>query len=194
MAQSLSTTRQTPPAKSLARCPISQTTCSTSSPNLAPKIFPPLEAHDAKCPVTQFSNPVFSKSSFSNQLGVLSITRTISSIPRAPNSSYDYNVDVDANSHCDAGEYICVFDFWKLLNCVPGFLDTGKSKSRWEYPSPQQFHNALLRKGWKFPEEHMEPMVQLHNRLNEDAWREILKWESRNHGGYGCGTMYCSLW
>ena len=59
-----------------------------------------------------------------------------------------------------------------------------KSKSRWEYPSPQQFYNALLRKGWKFPEEHMEPMLQLHNRLNEDAWLEIMKWESRRYVRY----------
>ena len=27
-------------------------------------------------------------------------------------------------------------------------------------------------------------MVLLHNRLNEDAWNEVLQWESRFHGGY----------
>lgn len=53
--------------------------------------------------------------------------------------------------------------------------------SRWEYPSPQQFHNALVRKGWETPEEHVETMVQIHNFLNEQAWQEILKWEKKEN-------------
>jgi cytochrome c heme-lyase len=51
--------------------------------------------------------------------------------------------------------------------------------SRWEYPSPQQFYNALVRKGWETPEEHIETMVDIHNFLNEQAWQEVLKWERR---------------
>ncbi|KAH9852119.1 cytochrome c and c1 heme-lyase [Lenzites betulinus] len=53
------------------------------------------------------------------------------------------------------------------------------ASSRWEYPSPQQFYNALVRKGWETPEEHVETMVQIHNFLNEEAWQEILKWEKK---------------
>ncbi len=53
--------------------------------------------------------------------------------------------------------------------------------ARWEYPSPQQFHNALVRKGWETPEEHVETMVQIHNFLNEQAWQEILKWEKKEN-------------
>jgi hypothetical protein len=49
----------------------------------------------------------------------------------------------------------------------------------WEYPSPQQFYNALVRKGWETPEEHVETMVDIHNFLNEEAWQEVLKWERR---------------
>ena len=49
----------------------------------------------------------------------------------------------------------------------------------WEYPSPQQFYNALVRKGWETPEEHVETMVQIHNFLNERAWDEVMKWEKR---------------
>ncbi|KAJ2918641.1 hypothetical protein MD484_g1775, partial [Candolleomyces efflorescens] len=52
---------------------------------------------------------------------------------------------------------------------------------RWEYPSPQQFYNALVRKGWETPEEHVETMVEIHNFLNEEAWEEVKKWE-RRHG------------
>lgn len=50
---------------------------------------------------------------------------------------------------------------------------------RWEYPSPQQFYNALVRKGWETPEEHVETMVEIHNFLNEEAWLEVLKWEKK---------------
>ncbi|KAL5492203.1 CYC3 [Sanghuangporus weigelae] len=50
----------------------------------------------------------------------------------------------------------------------------------WEYPSPQQFHHALLRKGMETPEEHVEMMVAIHNFLNERAWDEVLRWEKRH--------------
>ncbi|KIY51926.1 cytochrome c heme lyase [Fistulina hepatica ATCC 64428] len=55
-----------------------------------------------------------------------------------------------------------------------------KTGSRWEYPSPQQFYNALVRKGWETPEEHVGTMVDIHNFLNEQAWEEVLKWERRS--------------
>jgi hypothetical protein len=55
------------------------------------------------------------------------------------------------------------------------------SAEKWEYPSPQQFYNALVRKGWETPEEHVETMVQIHNFLNEEAWLEVLKWEKRQN-------------
>lgn len=53
--------------------------------------------------------------------------------------------------------------------------------TKWEYPSPQQFYNALARKGRETPEEleHVETMVEIHNFLNEQAWLEVLKWEKR---------------
>lgn len=52
---------------------------------------------------------------------------------------------------------------------------------KWQYPSPQQFYNALVRKGWETPEEHIEVMVEIHNFLNEQAWQEVLKWEKRQY-------------
>ena len=56
-------------------------------------------------------------------------------------------------------------------------IPKAKSSENWEYPSPQQFYNALIRKGWETPEESIETMVDIHNFLNEEAWNEILKWE-----------------
>ncbi|WVR09016.1 hypothetical protein IAU60_006076 [Kwoniella sp. DSM 27419] len=53
----------------------------------------------------------------------------------------------------------------------------------WDYPSPQQFYNALVRKGWETPEESVEVMVDIHNFLNERAWQEVMKWEKKLPGG-----------
>ncbi|KAI8810485.1 cytochrome c/c1 heme-lyase [Cladochytrium replicatum] len=55
------------------------------------------------------------------------------------------------------------------------------SAETWEYPSPQQFYNALKRKGWETPVEDVPVMVQIHNFLNEACWGEILKWEQKYH-------------
>lgn len=52
----------------------------------------------------------------------------------------------------------------------------------WDYPSPQQFYNALVRKGWETPEESMEVVTEIHNFLNEAAWEEVMKWERRVPG------------
>jgi len=66
----------------------------------------------------------------------------------------------------------------RTLSSIPKADESAK----WEYPSPQQFYNALVRKGWETPEEHVETMVHIHNFLNERAWEEVLRWE-REHNG-----------
>jgi cytochrome c heme-lyase len=54
------------------------------------------------------------------------------------------------------------------------------SGTKWEYPSPQQMYNAMLRKGHTdTPIDAVESMVAWHNYLNEGAWAEILEWERR---------------
>ena len=53
---------------------------------------------------------------------------------------------------------------------------------KWEYPSPQQFYNALVGKGQETPEDSIEMVVAIHNFLNEQAWEEVLKWEKRLPG------------
>lgn len=56
----------------------------------------------------------------------------------------------------------------------------------WEYPSPQQMFNAMLRKGKAedIPEDAVEDMVDVHNFLNEGAWQEILGWEKPHTAKY----------
>lgn len=52
----------------------------------------------------------------------------------------------------------------------------------WEYPSPQQMLNAMLRKGkgGDIPEDAVESMVEIHNFLNEAAWQQIVEWEAKH--------------
>ena len=63
----------------------------------------------------------------------------------------------------------------------------------WVYPSPQMFWNAMLRKGWRWKEEDadmnpntMEHIIKIHNRNNEEAWNEVLKWEALH--AHECGN------
>ena len=59
----------------------------------------------------------------------------------------------------------------------------GTETDKWVYPSEQMFFNAMIRKGWKFKDEDlkgedMKHIITIHNKNNEDAWQEILKWEA----------------
>jgi cytochrome c heme-lyase len=66
------------------------------------------------------------------------------------------------------------------LEREPSTIPKGDGQGNWEYPSPQQMYNAMLRKGYTdTPEDAVESMVQVHNFLNEGAWAEIVEWERR---------------
>lgn len=59
----------------------------------------------------------------------------------------------------------------------------GTENEVWVYPSAQMFWNAMLRKGWKWKESDINPndmthIIRIHNVNNEEAWREVLKWEA----------------
>ncbi|KAM3421058.1 Holocytochrome c-type synthase [Cercospora zeina] len=72
-------------------------------------------------------------------------------------------------------------------------IPRGDGQGTWEYPSPQQMYNAMLRKGYTdTPAEHVESMVAVHNFLNEGAWDEIRGWEGRFHAGLSRGWTLCS--
>ena len=84
----------------------------------------------------------------------LSNQRTLSSIPRSVTSS---NTNSDSNS----------------ISACPVKHSPSPSTStdeNWVYPSPQQFKNALARKGKAAPLENVSMMVEIHNWMNEKAW------------------------
>eukprot|EP00536_Pseudo-nitzschia_multiseries_P002805 jgi/Psemu1/184385/e_gw1.39.155.1 len=78
---------------------------------------------------------------------------------------------------------------------VPSTIPKGgtdeSSAATWTYPSPQQFYNALARKG-KFnanggesevaSEEDMTSVVALHNNMNEKTWAKVVEWERQTYG------------
>jgi cytochrome c heme-lyase len=72
-------------------------------------------------------------------------------------------------------------------------IPRGDTESNWEYPSPQQMYNAMLRKGYTdTPVDAVESMVAVHNFLNEGAWAEICEWEHIFGKGLGAGWEVCS--
>lgn len=71
-------------------------------------------------------------------------------------------------------------------------IPKGSGDGNWEYPSPQQMYNALLRKGHTDTDiTAVEGMVSVHNYLNEGAWMEILEWEKRFGRGLYKGWQVC---
>ncbi|KZF22897.1 putative cytochrome c heme lyase [Xylona heveae TC161] len=71
-------------------------------------------------------------------------------------------------------------------------IPKGDGQGNWEYPSPQQMYNAMLRKGYDdTPQDAVEAMVAVHNFLNEGAWDEIVEWERRFSGGLAKGWEEC---
>ncbi|KAK7424772.1 holocytochrome c synthase [Neonectria punicea] len=74
----------------------------------------------------------------------------------------------------------------------PSTIPKGSGDGNWEYPSPQQMYNALLRKGYTDTDiTAVEGMVSVHNYLNEGAWMEILEWEQRFGRGLYKGWQIC---
>ncbi|KAH6693864.1 cytochrome c heme lyase [Plectosphaerella plurivora] len=70
----------------------------------------------------------------------------------------------------------------------PSTIPRSEGGGNWEYPSPQQMYNALLRKGYTDTDiTAVESMVACHNFLNEGAWAEIVGWEDRFARGLGRG-------
>ncbi|XP_065202706.1 holocytochrome c-type synthase [Planococcus citri] len=66
------------------------------------------------------------------------------------------------------------------LSSIP---KAGTDGEVWVYPSPQMFWNAMLRKGWRWKDDDLSPqdmdvIIKIHNVNNEEAWKEVLKWEA----------------
>jgi len=70
----------------------------------------------------------------------------------------------------------------RQVSSIPKVTEDGKDDF-WVYPSQQMFWNAMLRKGWRWEKDElsqkdMDHIIKIHNANNEDAWKEVLKWEA----------------
>ena len=136
---------------------------------------------DALNPLNNIPTLAQSRTS-SSQRGTLPLERTASSIPRVRSnstSSSNGNGAAAATSACP----VVHTDGAKAPPAAPEATADDANAENWVYPSPQQFYNALARKGKEAPEESIEVMVQIHNFLNERAWDEVRRWEDRRNPG-----------
>lgn len=175
-AQSTPATTTPPPG-----CPMHEKPAAAPSPppgcpmhNSTDDSTPPSFDHAPRGQVNSLNNiPDLAQQPSPGQKQTLPLERTISSIPRASSSS-------------SAPPAACPVARTTTSKDSPSSAPTNtneKGVDQWEYPSPQQFYNALVRKGWETPEESVEMMVNIHNWLNEEAWFQVRKWEERHDGG-----------
>ena len=64
----------------------------------------------------------------------------------------------------------------RVMSDIPKSDGTGET---WTYPSPQQFYNALKRKGKgaDVSEDQVDTLVAIHNNMNDVTWHMLLDWE-----------------
>ena len=138
----------------------------------SPALSPSQSTADSVNPLNNI--PALAQGPSAAQRAFLSFDRTTSSIPRSRSNS-----DVtDSTAGPPASACPVVHSIEKGKGRATA-VEEANSAERWVYPSPQQFYNALMRKGKETPEESVEMMVQIHNWLNEKAWDEVRRWEDR---------------
>ena len=132
-----------------------------------------LPPSDGSCPVQSRNAPLpppSSKPSYISKLNPLNYMPSSLSQERAEHQTIDLPTEREMSS-----------------------IPRGDAESNWEYPSPQQMYNAMLRKGYDdTPQDAVESMVAVHNFLNEGAWAEIVGWEQRFSPGLAYGLHACS--
>lgn len=72
----------------------------------------------------------------------------------------------------------------RVKSTIPKGGSTEKEGTTWTYPSPQQFYNALARKGKlgnDATEDDMASVVALHNNMNEKTWAQVVEWERQTY-------------
>ncbi|OJJ46348.1 hypothetical protein ASPZODRAFT_159306 [Penicilliopsis zonata CBS 506.65] len=152
-----------PPQSSVSEIPTSCPVRSTDSP-----FFVSQRSSADQEPVKPAQTTPSDKPSTLSKLNPLNYMFSSISQERAPGQTVDLPVD-------------------REISTIP----RGDS-SNWEYPSPQQMYNAMLRKGYTdTPQDAVESMVAVHNFLNEGAWEEIVSWERLFSNGLAQGWKKC---
>lgn len=132
----------------------------------------------AKCPVDHNS---FKKQEASESACPIKHSPLVSECPIKDNDEVLNplnNMPMAISSEKAPGQKISLSTERTISSIPRGELD---DQGLWEYPSPQQMLNAMLKKGkgQGIPEDAVESMVDVHNFLNEGAWQQILEWEQK---------------
>jgi cytochrome c heme-lyase len=147
-----------------AKCPIDHSKMSSSGGG--GWIAPPPRTDAKGCPIDGHGTaegPAGFAGVFGGNLSpVNNIPVGLSATERAPGQTYDLSTE-------------------RTLSGIPRPKEEGEAPV-WEYPSPQQFYNALVRKGWETPEDSIQMVVDIHNWINEGGWDQIMRWEQRMPG------------
>ncbi|XP_043855332.1 holocytochrome c-type synthase-like [Dromiciops gliroides] len=113
------------------------------------------------------------------------------SVPAHQDQAYEYvECPVTAGHH--SKDNIDPSDMMPPPNQTLSSIPRADSEKKWVYPSEQMFWNAMLRKGWKWKDDDisqkdMYNITKIHNQNNEQAWKEILKWEALHGAECHCG-------
>ena len=152
-----------------------------------PSPFPPAQDSSSQtissCPVKSPNHPIRSPSSLcpSSAENCQARTSTISKLN-------PLNYMPSLSNKREHAEQTVSLPLSRETSSIP----RGDADTNWEYPSPQQMYNAMLRKGYTdTPADAVESMVAVHNFLNEGAWDEIVQWESIFSKGLGHGWEQC---
>ncbi|PGH00504.1 hypothetical protein AJ79_08195 [Helicocarpus griseus UAMH5409] len=166
------------PSPSSAPSPFAPSSCPVRSKD-SPFYVPPSSSQNPQQPSTSTTEPTSESPSTLSKLNPLNYMFPSLSQSRAPNQTIDLPVEREISS-IPRGP------------ASPGDPASYGSGDKWEYPSPQQMYNALLRKGYSdTPQDAVEAMVAVHNFLNEGAWEEIVRWERTFAAGLGKGWERC---
>ncbi|KAH0542849.1 hypothetical protein FGG08_002803 [Glutinoglossum americanum] len=149
-----------------AGCPMH----ATSSPAANPPVKTTPPPSDGSCPYTAPDQHLSSSTTLSKLNPLNYMPHSISQL-RAPDQTVDLPTE-------------------RSISSIPKGAAGGEGN--WEYPSPQQMYNAMLRKGYTdTPVDAVESMVAVHNFLNEGAWNEIVEWERRFGRGLSNAWQEC---
>ncbi|OJJ95838.1 hypothetical protein ASPACDRAFT_35583 [Aspergillus aculeatus ATCC 16872] len=161
----VSTTTSASPTPAASEAPSACPVRPTDSPFYAP---PKPQSPGNQTPPPPSATPGETKSTLS-KLNPLNYMFASISQEKAPNQTVDLPVE-------------------RELSSIP----RSDTEGNWEYPSPQQMYNAMLRKGYTdTPQDAVEAMVAVHNFLNEGAWDEIVRWERIFSKGLAEGWEKC---
>lgn len=134
-----------------------------------PPLNPKLKLQASQCPVSQEErDKIMKKQQSVAQGGCDSTTLSTPSLPAVG--------DVFPDATRSAGQ-LRPLSAQKTVSNIPKGGEN-VNESHWVFPSPQRFYNAMKKKGWEPREEDMAAIVSIHNTVNNQCWKEVLKYES----------------